>query len=311
MDRDLSSIAHVAIDWGTSSFRLWALDSNGRILAERRSGEGAVVAAKLGFETVLESHLAALAVPAHVPVMICGMAGSRAGWIEATYLDTPAQLDLLVERAAGVPSARRPVRILPGIAQRKGEPDVIRGEETILLAVADEDAHLVCLPGTHSKWTRLDGRVVESFATFMTGEMFHWLRTSSIVAGAVERAETIQPNEHFTAGVEAALANPALATNLPFTLRAEWLLSGTPPEALLARLSGLLIGVELAGARRLGSPAFEVVLVASDPLSALYKRALEIAGAGTVTLRDAEDCVRIGLHIAARSAFANAEGFAS
>jgi len=46
--------AYVAVDWGTSSFRLWLVDRAGHVLAERRSDEGMMAAAKSGFPGVLQ-----------------------------------------------------------------------------------------------------------------------------------------------------------------------------------------------------------------------------------------------------------------
>ena len=90
-------------------------------------------------------------------------------------------------------------------------------------------------------------------------------------------------------------------------LRAEWLLAGTAPEAGLARLSGLLIGLELAGARETLGVLERVALVAAGSLAGLYDAALRIAGATEVTVHDAEGCVRRGLHAAATACFAGEE----
>src|SRR5690606_13941786 len=118
--------AVAAVDWGTSSFRLWLLDSAGSVLAERRSGEGMLSAGTEGFAPILERHLAALDAPAELPVIVCGMAGARQGWVEAPYVALPAGLEDILAGAVPVPGGRRPVRILPGLAQRRPEtPDVI------------------------------------------------------------------------------------------------------------------------------------------------------------------------------------------
>ena len=85
----MSKAAYVAVDWGTSSFRLWLMDRSGDVLAERRSEEGMMAAAKIGFASVLQSHLDAVGAADHLPVIICGMAGARQGWVEAGYIDTP------------------------------------------------------------------------------------------------------------------------------------------------------------------------------------------------------------------------------
>src|SRR5919108_4446135 len=57
---EMSEAAYVAVDWGTSSFRLWLVDRAGNVLGERRSHEGMMAAGKLGFAAVLQSHLEAV-----------------------------------------------------------------------------------------------------------------------------------------------------------------------------------------------------------------------------------------------------------
>ncbi|GLK71427.1 2-dehydro-3-deoxygalactonokinase [Ancylobacter dichloromethanicus] len=302
----MDCVSHVVVDWGTSSFRLWALNRAGGVLAERRSAQGLLAAASEGFEHVLDSHLAALSVPEGVPVMMCGMVGARAGWVEAAYMDAPARLDRLAEQAAQVPSARRPIRILPGIAQRgAGEADVMRGEETQLLAlVGDGFEGLACLPGTHSKWVVVAQGQVQRFATFLTGELFHLLRSGSVIAPAVEAAAVMNPRAPaFARGVEDGLAAPETLANRLFRLRASWLLEGTAPADTLARLSGLLVGSELAGAARQVGTLANVALVASGPAAEVYEKALALAGVPGVVRHDAERLVRSGLHAAALSAF--------
>ncbi len=299
------TVAHIVVDWGTTSFRLWAMDRAGRILAERRSAQGLAVAAVEGFETVLENHIAALGVADGVPVMMCGMVGSRTGWAEAPYVDAPAPLRDLAGRAIYVPARRRPIRVLPGIAQRSAaHPDVMRGEETQCLALAAEGfSGLACLPGTHSKWVALRDGVLTGFATFMTGELFQLLRAGSVIAPAVDGGGAVVPGPAFGEGLEAALAAPEVATNLWFELRARWLLAGAAAGDTLARLSGLLIGLELAGAMRRLGPLDGAALIASGAIADLYAQALALACVSGVARRDAEACVRTGLHAAALAAF--------
>src|SRR5215212_6671802 len=161
---EMSQAAYVAVDWGTSSFRLWLVDRTGNVLGERRSHEGMMAAGKLGFPAVLRSHLDAVSAAPGLPVIVCGMAGARGGWVEAGYIDTPAQLASILKQAVAVPGQDRDIRILPGIAQRDpNAPDVMRGEETQLLGTLGIDAAddaVVCMPGTHSKWVMVTGGAV-------------------------------------------------------------------------------------------------------------------------------------------------------
>ena len=179
----------MVVDWGTSSFRGWLMSAGGEALAESRGGEGMLHCIEAGFAPVLRDHLARLGAPQAAPVLICGMAGARQGWVEAPYLMTPTRLDALHEGAIRI-DAPGDIRILPGVAQAQaGRPDVMRGEETQLLGVTESDfSGLVCIPGTHSKWIRIeDGRIV-AFSTYMTGELFSVISQHSILAHAVETA---------------------------------------------------------------------------------------------------------------------------
>src|SRR5690606_24108933 len=117
-----------------------------------------------------------------VEVLICGMAGARQGWMEAPYLEAPTDLRGLNEGAVhpSMPDGSLSVSILPGVCQRQGGENVMRGEETQLLGLAElfpGYSGLVCMPGTHSKWAMLEGTRIERFTTAMTGEMFELLKT--------------------------------------------------------------------------------------------------------------------------------------
>lgn len=287
------------VDWGTTSFRLWAVDADGAILAERRSGEG--LTSTGDFDAVLESHAAALGVGIDVPAILCGMVGARTGWLEAPYLDAPVQLSDVAGLATRVKAASRAVFILPGVSQRAPAPDVMRGEETKLLGLGRDDG-LVLMPGTHTKWARLEGGFLSVFSTFMTGEIFAHLRgaPTSVLRQAVgdaPLAETFGPV--FADAVRAGFEAPERLANAAFGVRAGWLIDGTSAADGLARLSGLLIGAEIAGARTLYADLDGVVPLGAGPGAQAYLdalAALDIAHAPPV---DADGCVRAGLSRAA------------
>ncbi len=295
--------AFAAVDWGTSSFRLWLMAADGGLVAERRSAEGMAALESGAFSGVLEAHLAALGAPGLLPVVICGMAGSRQGWTEARYLDVPARLDDVAKSAAAPPDAGRPVSILPGIAQRaKSRADVMRGEETQLLGavaalsgVSSDGSY--CMPGTHSKWVRLENGSVTGFATFMTGELYAVLARHSILSHSIGTAETDADDPAFGEAVLAAYRNPELLTNRMFSVRGAQLLFADSAEKAAARLSGFLIGAEIAGG--FSADAGPVRLIASGRLGTLYRSALAAIGIAPETI-DADDAVRGGLARAAR-----------
>lgn len=293
--------AFVGIDWGTSSFRAWLMAPDGTPLGETRSSEGMQHCAGTGFEPVLRKHLVQLGASDDLPVLICGMAGARQGWIEAPYLRTPTRLHALHEGAIRVPAAGD-IRILPGVAQSSPEyPDVMRGEETQLLGATEPDfSGLVCIPGTHSKWVRMSaGRVVE-FTTSMTGELFSVLSRHSILAHAVQGDDgpAISDSAPFRAGVAAARAQPAELTTALFRVRAGQLLGFEQRVDGAARLSGLLIGAEIAASVHRHGTRLPVRLIAAGGLGALYVAALADAGF-SVSVVDAEEASRAGLGKAA------------
>jgi 2-dehydro-3-deoxygalactonokinase len=310
--------AVAAVDWGTSSFRLWLLDATGTVLAERRSGEGMLTAGAEGFGPILERHLASAGAPGDLPAIVCGMAGARQGWIEAPYVTLPAGVDGILAGAVPVPgqgdgqgrSQRggqpRKIRILPGLAQRAAEaPDVMRGEETQLAGILPLFAtgrHLICMPGTHSKWVEAAGGVVSGFRTWLTGELFSVLSTQSILRHSLSEtaAPALPDMPAFVAACTDALGQGGDIGPALFRIRAATLLQDLQPADAAARLSGLLIGAEIASARRLfDPPADKVILVASGPLGSLYAAALKLAGC-TVLAADADEAVRAGLFEAAK-----------
>src|SRR5262249_39761769 len=127
-----------------------------------------------------------------LPLVLCGMAGSRNGWKEAAYIPCPAGSDALRASLLRFHDGELAVSIVPGgsCTNRLGAPDVMRGEETQIagaLALRPdlaEGRHLLCLPGTHTKWAYVENGRLSDFLTAMTGELFALLRDHSMLAKA-------------------------------------------------------------------------------------------------------------------------------
>jgi 2-dehydro-3-deoxygalactonokinase len=299
----MTSAAIIAVDWGTSRMRLWVLAKDGSVLAARQSEEGLEGARDAGFDVILERHVAALGIGPDIPAIICGMAGSRQGWVEAPYADAPAALDQLIAKAVQVQGIARDVRILPGIAQRKAnEPDVMRGEETQLIGLgAPKGRKLVCMPGTHSKWVDLDSGRVGHFSTYLTGELFSLFSHQSILRHSIGADATFEAgNDAFADAATAMIEAPEDLPKRLFSIRASSLLQGRGSSDSAAALSGLLIGAEVGSARRTYGTNAGVTLVGAGFLGKLYEQTLTIAGFRH-TLADGEELARNGLLSAARS----------
>ena len=271
----------IAVDWGTTRLRAWAVGAAGDVLGHAESDDGMGKLDKDAFEPALlrlaGNWLGEGAVEGAVDVVACGMVGSRQGWAEAPYCATPCPACPPGAVAAPARDPRISVRILPGVKQAS-PADVMRGEETQIagyLAECPEFDGVVCLPGTHSKWVRVKAGRIAGFRTAMTGEMFESLRRHSVLRHAV--AESGWDRSAFEDALSDSLAHPEQLATALFSLRAESLLQGLSGNAARARLSGLLVGIELAGVRDLW-PGQPVALIGAPALTSIYRDALSAQG---------------------------------
>ena len=281
----------IAVDWGTSNLRAWAV-RNGKAVAKATSDKGMGVLAPDAFESALLEVIEPWLGMGPMQVVASGMVGARQGWQEAPYATVPCAPTGTGAVRPDVSDPRLDVTILPGLAQDK-PADVMRGEETQIAGYLAWDPGfdgIICLPGTHSKWVHVSTGEVVSFRTFMTGELFALLSTGSVLRHSVGEG---WDDTAFTEAVDDAMGRPeAIAARL-FALRAETLLADLGKGTATARLSGLLIGAELAAARAywLGQ---RIVLVGEDRQVAHYAKALATLGAVAETA-DATQATLAGL----------------
>lgn len=293
-DGSLISPTWIAVDWGTSNLRAWAMGEGGQVLAEAASDQGMGKLQRGDFEPALVRLIEHWLMTGPVPVFACGMVGSRQGWCEAPYRKVPcAPLDAGAAVAAPTLQPGLSVRIAPGLKQTT-PADVMRGEETQIagaLSLMPGYDGVLCLPGTHSKWTQISAGEVVSFQTFMTGEMFALMSEQSVLRHGLQGDGW--DDDAFDAAVSDALSRPERLAARLFSLRAEGLIAGLAAPAGRARLSGLLIGTELAAARPywLGQ---RVTLIGSTRLAAAYARALKSQGIDAASL-PVTDCTLAGL----------------
>lgn len=291
-----SATEWIAVDWGTSNLRVWAMRGD-TVVARAQSGAGMGGLARDGFGPALEALIDAWDVALNTPIIACGMVGSRQGWVEAPYASVPCAplgADLI-----NVPGTDRNVRIIPGLKQ-ENPADVMRGEETQIagfLALNPGWDGVICLPGTHAKWVQVSAGEVISFQTFMTGEMFALLSLKSVLSHSVKSDDW--DADAFAQAVSDTLSRPEKIAATLFSIRANDLLHATPAAQSRARLSGILIGAELAAARPywLGQ---NVAVVGADATAGHYVSALAVQGV-PATHADAERMTLAGLTAAYKS----------
>ena len=277
-------------DWGNSRLRLWRIKSG--VVSDRRDGPGMAQSRDpvSALSTALDGW-------PEERVILCGMAGARNALRETPYVPCPAGVSDWLERAVQAEVAARKVTLAAGLSwrDRTGRPDVMRGEETQIFGALALDPRLACgerqmvLPGTHSKWVRLnEGRITE-FRTFITGELFGLLEQSTLhIAGD-------GADDDEAAGFDASLARATKDCGLAMALfeeRAAQLEDDRTPAWARGFVSGLLIGGEI----RAASPIGRVLLIADERLSDLYSRALAHFGVLFDTM-NGDDCVIAGLRL--------------
>jgi len=291
----------IALDWGTTSLRAYALGEDGVVLGERTLERGIMQlpSGPEGFDHVLEEACGDWLNRANVPIIACGMVGSAQGWREVPYCATPARVEHV---SAGMLTVRsrggRDVHLVPGVMQHSRLPNVMRGEETqvfgLLQDLPNEVAAqplLIGLPGSHSKWVQVEGGSIQSFDTFMTGELYAAVCKHTILGRTQQPSEQFQQDafDRAVGVVQSREGRLGLLSNL-FSARTLGLTGQLTAEQQPDYVSGLMIGHELAAladSLRAGQPAAalpEIFLIGTDPLCERYRRALQQLGFAQVSL---------------------------
>lgn len=274
----------IAVDWGTSNFRAFLVDfDSGDCLESRRSDAGLRALASREFPHYCAAQVgewrAAGGGERQVPIYLAGMVGSKRGWSEAPQLELPITASDLASNVVAAPGLEN-AWIVPGVKVVKPEHvDVMRGEEIQAfgaLAVTGERDALCCLPGTHSKWVRLEDGCLSDFSTSMTGELYHAVRFHTL-PGEPARESADFDAEGFRQGLRAA-AHPAGVLHALFEARSRHLYAGLAREQVGSFLSGVLIGSEVQIQRVMHPSVEDILLVGSCELNRLYRLALEESG---------------------------------
>lgn len=275
----MESAALISLDWGSSNLRARLFDREGKVVEIRSSAQGLLSLPDRSFESTLRALCGNWLRGGEVPLIANGMIGAREGWVEAPYLNCPATaLDAANALVRVTLTDGAVLHIVPGLrcTSPSGQDDVMRGEETQLWGLEPGDPACCVLPGTHSKWARLDGwGRVTSFETSLTGELYAMLTQHSMLSKLMrfdgERMDC------FDEGAALGLAQYDRLSLVLFSVRTAGLLGRVPPEGLPDFLSGLLIGAEV-GSTLAYWPQGGVKLLGESDLCARYERVLRRAG---------------------------------
>lgn len=272
--------AYIAVDWGTTNRRAYAMTAGGAVVDSLQDDRGVLALTQDDYPDAIAALRDRFGVHS---VVAAGMVGSTRGWREAPYIDAPATLQDL---AAACLEVAPDVRIIPGIALRSGpRPDVMRGEEVQVLGAISTGAApstaLFCQPGTHNKWIETVDGAITDFTTVMTGELFALVRSHGILAGMLDGP--VADSDAFRDGLRRGREARNLAAAL-FEVRAGVLLARLAPWDAAAYASGIMIGADVGTRSDLGQRP--VYLLAGGALATLYGVAITEAGGRAVAVPD-------------------------
>jgi len=283
----------IAVDWGTSSFRAYLIEDD-VITDTIKTNDGMKFVKKNNFENTFINLIEKWLIKnKRIDVLASGMLGARQGWIEAPYEKAPCSLDNINYISPVLMDNRISLKIFSGISQNY-PPDVMRGEETQIAGFLNDNNNFngsICLPGTHSKWIKINNKSLEKFKTFMTGELFEIISKNSVLIHSVKSNNLIKTE--ILNSANKIINKPELFANSLFQLRADDLLNSKGAITYRSRLSGYLLGMEL-----LGSIEFwknnDIVLIGNIDLIDLYESVL-IKKVSSIQKITSDDMVLKGL----------------
>lgn len=287
MENDL----FLSVDWGTSNFRLRLVEKLSlRVIQEivspmgvkplylkwqQEGGEREFI-----FLDYLAQQIDALpfSLPENIEIIISGMASSSIGIRELPYALLPFDISgkgLYVEKIQHS-SFPYSFQLISGV---RSDADVMRGEETQMVGLADENLSgktVFILPGTHSKHVVCENNRVTDFNTFMTGELFQVISHHTILKNSVAKPPSAYSHlKGFDEGVLMSESAYSILNSL-FKVRTNDILGKKSAEENYYFLSGLLIGTEIATLRRMSFD--QILLCAGNNLYEFYHRAIEVLG---------------------------------
>lgn len=274
----------IALDWGTTSFRGYLFDDNDEITSKVSASVGIMQGDSIDFEEVFYNQIGGwLEKHPRAVVLASGMITSMQGWIETPYLPCPASLgDLSRNLTEHITRRGHKIYFVSGVCQKKPTANIMRGEETQMAGLNSSQPMVAVLPGTHSKWIRMEGESIKQFATFMTGELFAAITQHTILGRLVTQDED---PEAFSLGVREGYSAQEKAGGILsklFGARAMPLLKMMEPESVKDYISGLLLGSEICEAVRSGLKIESDLIICGAPgLIERYQKGLEICSIQT------------------------------
>ncbi len=258
-------------DWGTTSFRLRLTNLKADVIAETHSEKGILFFHNQWLSQnddnldrrfdyylqyiqsqIREIHHGLEIDIATLPLVISGMAISSIGMINMPYENLPFSVAGTTGFECRIQKNGAPIILVTGVCS---SDDIMRGEETQIIGLYHTpelnrilpDSGIFVLPGTHSKHVCINDKAIVSIKTFITGELFHILRSNGTLSKSIaflQEDRNANPDNQlaFINGIRES-KNGSLLNNL-FQVRVNDILKKLNKEQNFYYLSGLLIGSE-------------------------------------------------------------------
>lgn len=288
-----NSAASILVDWGTTNFRAYLLDTQGKYIAEKNTPSG-IAQINHRFEATLNNNIGDWLATYHdLTVVLAGMIGSQIGWKNTPYVNCPASVEGYGEYCVQVPEFNAGnCWIIPGMKWENADSsiDVMRGEELQVigacLLAGDTADTFYCCPGTHTKWVKVKDGQITTISTAMTGELFELLSSHSILANSMDKTSELDLAA-FMKGLAYSRRYGGLLNHI-FSVRTQFVTGKQETSAGAGYLSGLLIGNEILSF--LEGNCVDTTgtcrIIGSSGLSQLYRTAMNYFGISNQIIAD-------------------------
>lgn len=247
----------IAVDWGTSYLRayLCQIQTDGSFSHKDTVIGLGVNKVDGNFEQELFNQIKPWTEQhGKLPIYLAGQIGSSIGWKETQYIPCPTSPFELANACLNFYCQNHQLSIIPGLScnHDNSYQDVMRGEELQVLGWLSQNPshkkgqHLICLPGTHTKWVLVDNGQIKLFKTAMTGELYDLLCNHSVLIQSSEEEfcfDIFEQGAQYTLNSELGSFTHGL-----FSVRSKQLFNDIAPKHARAYLSGMLIGTDVRAA---------------------------------------------------------------
>lgn len=281
----------VTVDWGTSFLRAYLCEFSSQ--AELRLIDTQIGRGVSKCDGQFEQELMTCISPweseyGKLPVYMSGQISSSIGWLQTQYLPCPLAPKDIAFGGLSFSANGHEIYILPGTSCEYSDQsyDVMRGEELQILgwmqlaSKHETGKHILCLPGTHTKWVLVENGTIRLFKTAMTGELFDILSNNSML---IEEQHEHFDIDAFVEGAEYVLKGHAgdFIHDL-FTVRSKQIMAQLGKQQATSYLSGVLIGTDARAALQSPNWDFDQVesihIVGSIKLSQCFASVLSLMG---------------------------------